>query len=149
MAENNSEVGKVKKPHPGSENLIPIQSRSPEEQRAIRSAGGKAAQAKQRRRRSLRDELLALLSDPDVQEKMSLALIREATEGNKAGSVARAWELVRDTIGERPRDQLELGNLDDKPLATVDVSKLSDEQLRAMLARRQAEDAAEDACEND
>lgn len=149
MAENNSEVGKIKKPHPGSENLIPIQSRSPEEQRAIRSAGGKAAQAKQRRRRSLRDELLALLSDPDVQEKMSLALIREATEGNKAGSVARAWELVRDTIGERPRDQLELGNLDDKPLATVDVSKLSDEQLRAMLARRQAEDAAEDACEND
>ncbi len=149
MAENNGEVGKVKKPHPGSQNLIPIQSRSPEEQRAIRSAGGKAAQAKQRRRRSLRDELLALLSDPDVQEKMSLALIREATEGNKAGSVARAWELVRDTIGERPRDQLELGNLDDKPLATVDVSKLSDEQLRAMLARRQAEDAAEDACEND
>lgn len=149
MAENNREVGKVKKPHPGSENLIPIQSRSPEEQRAIRSAGGKAAQAKQRRRRSLRDELVALLSDPEVQERMSLALIREATEGNKAGSVARAWELVRDTIGERPRDQLELGNLDDKPLATVDVSKLSDDQLRAMLARRQAEDAAEDACEND
>lgn len=105
--------------------------------------------AKLRRRKTLREELVALLSDPEVQERMSLALIREATEGNKAGSVARAWELVRDTIGERPRDQLELGNLDDKPLATVDVSKLSDEQLRAMLARRQAEDAAEDACEND
>ena len=149
MAENKDEVGKVKKPHPGSENLIPFHCRTPEEQRAIRSAGGKASQAKQRRQRTLREELLALLSAPEVQEKMCLALIGEATEGNKAGSVARAWELVRDTIGERPRDQLEVGNLDDKPLATVDLSKMTDEQLRAMLARRQAEDAAEDACEND
>ena len=105
--------------------------------------------AKLRRRKTLREELVALLSEPKVQERMSLALIREATEGNKAGSVARAWELVRDTIGERPRDQLEVGNLDDKPLATVDLSKLSDDQLRAMLARRQAEDEAEDAREND
>lgn len=149
MAENKDEVVKKKKPHPGSENLRPLNTRSKEEQRAIQSKGGKASMAKLRRRKTLREELVALLSDPDVQERMSLALIREATEGNKAGSVARAWELVRDTIGERPRDQLEVGNLDDKPLATVDLSKMSDDQLRAMLAKRQAEDAAEDACEND
>lgn len=149
MAENKDEVVKKKKPHPGSENLIPLASRSPEEQRAIRSAGGKAAQAKYRKRMTLKENLLALLSDPETQNLMVLALLREATEGNRAGSVSRAWELVRDTIGERPRDQLEVGNLDDKPLATVDLSKMSDEQLRAMLAKRQAEDTAEDACEND
>ena len=149
MAENKDEVGKVKKPHPGSENLRPLNTLPKEEQRAIQSKGGKASMAKLRRRKTLREELVALLSDPEVQERMSLALIREATEGNKAGSVARAWELVRDTIGERPRDQLEVGNLDDKPLATVDLSKMTDDQLRAMLARRQAEDAAEDAGEND
>lgn len=149
MAESKDEVGKVKKPHPGSANLRPLNTRSKEEQRAIQSKGGKASMAKLRRRKTLREELVALLSEPKVQERMSLALIREATEGNKAGSVARAWELVRDTIGERPRDQLEVGNLDDKPLATVDLSKLSDDQLRAMLARRQAEDEAEDAREND
>lgn len=149
MAENEAEVGKKKKPHPGSENLIPLASRSPEEQRAIRSKGGKASQAKQRRRRTLREELLALLSDPEVQGKMCLALIKESTEGNKAGSVARAWELVRDTIGERPRDQLEVGNLDGKPLSTVDMSKMTDDQLRHLLAQREAEDEAEDACEND
>ena len=144
MAESKDEVGKVKKPHPGSANLRPLNTRSKEEQRAIQSKGGKASMAKLRRRKTLREELVALLSEPEVQER-----IREATEGNKAGSVARAWELVRDTIGERPRDQLEVGNLDDKPLATVDLSKLSDDQLRAMLARRQAEDEAEDAREND
>ena len=149
MAQNKDEVGKVKKLHPGSENLRPLNTLPKEEQRAIQSKGGKASMAKLRRRKTLREELVALLSDPEVQERMSLALIREATEGNKAGSVARAWELVRDTIGERPREQLEVGNLDDKPLATVDLSKMTDEQLRAMLARRQAEDAAEDACEND
>lgn len=148
MAENMEENKEKKKPHPGSENLIPIASRSPEEQRAIRSAGGKAAQAKRQRRKTLREELVALLSDPDVQERMVVALVREATEGNKAGSVARAWELVRDTLGEKPKDQLEVGNLDGKPLSTIDMSKLTDDQLRQLLAQRNAADEAEDAEEN-
>ena len=45
---------------------------------------------------------------------------------------------LRDTIGEKPRDGLEIGNLDDKPLASVDLSQMSDDQLKAMIAAREA-----------
>ena len=55
----------------------------------------------------------------------------------KTGDV-EATRYIRDTIGEKPREGLELGNLDDKPLASVDLSKLSDEQLKAMAAARKA-----------
>ena len=37
---------------------------------------------------------------------------------------------------QKPREGLELGNLDDKPLASLDMSKLTDEQLRIIAARR-------------
>ena len=40
-----------------------------------------------------------MLSDGDVQEKMCLALIKQVEMGS-----AKAFELVRDTIGEKPAD---------------------------------------------
>lgn len=43
------------------------------------------------------------------------------TDKAKTGDVEAA-RYVRDTIGEKPREGLELGNLDDKPLETVDLS---------------------------
>ena len=77
-----------------------------------------------------------LLSEGDVQERMSLALINEAINGNNAGSVVRAFEAIQAAIGEKPREELEIGNLDDKPLEFMDMSKLSDDQLRAILMKK-------------
>ena len=93
-------------------NLKPFSELTEEEQREIRKKGGKASVEARRRRKTLKEELLALLSIGDVQEKLSLALLDEALHGNKAGSVTKAFEVIRDTIGEKPVDKVEVGKID-------------------------------------
>lgn len=100
------------------------------------SKGGKKSAEVKKQRKTLKEELLLLLSEGDVQERMSLALINEAINGNSAGSVVRAFEAIQAAIGEKPRDELEIGNLDDKPLEFMDMSKLTDEQLKAILLKK-------------
>lgn len=94
----------------GSENLIPTNRRSKEEVRRNASKGGKKSVEVRRARKTLREELLALLSDGDIQNRISLALIQEALDGNKSGSVTKAFETIRDTIGEKPTDKIEATN---------------------------------------
>ena len=44
-----------------------------------------------------------LLEQNKAQEKISTALINEAQKGN-----TKAYEIIRDTIGEKPMDKLEV-----------------------------------------
>ena len=67
--------------------------------RALGSKGGKKTQEKNRARKTLREELLALLSNGGAQEKMSLALYEKACSGD-----TKAFEVIRDTIGEKPKE---------------------------------------------
>lgn len=78
-------------------NLIPFNERTKSKQREIASKGGKASVEAKRKRKTLREELLLLLDDGNTREAVSAALIRSA----KKGSV-KAFEVLRDTIGERP-----------------------------------------------
>ena len=50
-----------------------------------------------------------------------------------------AAKYVRDTSGFKPTEAMQIGNLDDKPFETLDLSKLSNEELRAMIAKRTEE----------
>ena len=68
--------------------------------------GGLVAGAKKRERKTLREELLRLLeekvpgkdgSERPAQEAISTALMKQAMKGN-----IRAYEIIRDTIGEKP-----------------------------------------------
>lgn len=98
------------------QNLKPLSQRTKSEQRKIQSQGGKASGEARRARKTLREELLSLLSE-DIKDKngksvntqvaMSSSLIKEALKGN-----TKAFELVRDTIGEKPVDKVEQVNLD-------------------------------------
>lgn len=72
-----------------------------------RIAAQKSADAR-RQRRTLREELLLMLSDESVQQSIAAALIKEAINGNGSGSVKGAFETIRDTIGEKPKDTVEL-----------------------------------------
>ena len=74
--------------------------------------GGKASAESRRKRKALKEELLMLLEDGDVQQKISLALIDEAINGNKAGSVTKAFEVIRDTIGEKPVEKVEVSKIE-------------------------------------
>lgn len=87
-----------------------------EEQREIARRGGKKSGEVRRARKTLREELLALLSQDirtesgekvNTQVAMSTSIIKEALDGN-----TKAFEIIRDTIGEKPVDKVESVNID-------------------------------------
>lgn len=82
------------------QNLKPIR-----DSKRARELQEKAA-AKQReniaKRKTLKEELLLLLSQNNTQEKMSLSLITKALNGD-----TKAFEIIRDTIGEKPVDKVQ------------------------------------------
>lgn len=68
--------------------------------------------ASKRKRRTLREELLKLLTEEITDKKgrtvqtqtaMSSALLKEALGGN-----TKAFEIIRDTIGEKPMDTVQI-----------------------------------------
>lgn len=84
------------------ENLVDLRTRTTEEQREIARKGGIASGEARRKRKTLKEELLALLSEGDIQEKISLAILEKARQGD-----TKAYEVIRDTVGEKPIDKLE------------------------------------------
>ena len=85
-----------------TDNLIPFNELTEDKQREIAKKGGKASAKARQERKALKDELLLLLSKGDTQQKVSLALIQQALDGN-----TKAFEVIRDTIGEKPVDKVE------------------------------------------
>lgn len=83
-------------------NLIPLNKRSKKVQREIQEKGRKANKKKCEERKTLKEELLTLLSQGKTQEKMSLALIEKAMNGD-----TKAYEVIRDTVGEKPVDKVQ------------------------------------------
>ena len=83
------------------ENLKPIQSE--EEAREKGRKGGIASGKARAERKALKEELLLLLSEGDTQKKISLSLIQQALDGN-----TKAFEVIRDTIGEKPVEKVDM-----------------------------------------
>ena len=83
------------------ENLKKFTEYTPEELQAVSSRGGKASAESRRRRKALKEELTALLSDGDVQERLCVALMQRALDGD-----IFAFKAIRDTIGEKEPEQL-------------------------------------------
>lgn len=86
------------------QNLIKNENLTPKQRRENASKAGKASARKRAERKSLKEELLLLLSTGNMQNKISTALIEQAQKGN-----VKAYEIIRDTIGEKPKDQIEVG----------------------------------------
>ena len=107
------------------QNLKPVNSKKEARERGRK--GGLASGEARRKRKTLKEELLLMLSDGDIQQKISLALINEAINGNNAGSVTKAFEVIRDTIGERPVEKVQATQ------TVVDMSAFSTEEIKAML----------------
>ena len=83
-------------------NLIPgAHTLTVEEQ----SRGGKASGEARRKRKTLREELLAMLEDPEIQKGVTAALMKNALDGDN-----KAFEILRDTIGEKPKDILDINS---------------------------------------
>ena len=99
------------------------------------SEAGKKSAESRLARKTLREELLSLLQS-DVGDKkgntkkaqvaMSAALIKQAISGN-----TKAFEIIRDTIGEKPVDRVEQVNIDMEYQQSVEyVKRLMKEKER-------------------
>lgn len=98
------------------QNLIPNSERSPSELREQTRKGGIASGEARRRKRDIRLALEALL-ESDITDKhgnvrstaeaIALKQIEKALKGD-----TRAFEVVRDTAGQKPMDKVEVTGLD-------------------------------------
>jgi len=85
----------------GYKNLIPTNKRSKDEARKLGQKGGKKSGEVRRMRKTLKEQLLLLLKEGDIQENLCLALIEKALDGD-----TKAFQIIRDTIGEKPIEQI-------------------------------------------
>ena len=99
-----------------TENLVSLADRTMEEQRAIASAGGKASGEARRKRKTLKEELLLVLSEGETQKSVTLALIEKAMSGD-----TKAFEVIRDTIGEKPVDKVMIADVEPSVIAEVEA----------------------------
>lgn len=99
----------------GTKNLIPLNKRTKEEQKAITTAGGKASGESRRARKTLKEELLLLLSEGDTQKNVSVAMIQKALDGD-----TKAFEVIRDTIGEKPTEKVMVADVDPSVIGEVE-----------------------------
>ena len=89
----------------GTVNLKPLNTRPEEEVKAITSKGGKASGKARRKKKELKQLLELALSQPhqdgdDNYMAITVALIQKALGGD-----VRAYEAIRDTIGQKPTEQ--------------------------------------------
>lgn len=84
---------------------------SPSEARENGKKGGLKSGEVRRERKALKEELLYLLEQGETQQKISLALIKQALKGN-----VKAFAMIRDTIGEKPIEKQEITGKDGTPL---------------------------------
>lgn len=90
--------------------------RSTEEAKKRGRAGGIKSGQVRRERKTLREGLLALLSAGKTQEDMNLALIARALTGD-----VKAYEVIRDTIGEKPIDKVMVAEVDQNVINEVEA----------------------------
>lgn len=120
-------------------NLKKYSELTPEEIKAMSSKGGKKSAEIKRKRKALREELLALLSaktkdengkKETLQKKISVALINKAIAGD-----TKAFEVIRDTIGEKPTDKQEIsGNLEvQKIFVSPEMHKETLEHIKSVI----------------
>ena len=104
-----------------TDNLIPLNKRTKNEQREITKKGGKESGRRRAERRTLKEELTALLEMVDEGEtdtnntRISVSIIKKALTGD-----VKAFEVIRDTIGEKPTDKVNLGS-DGEPLTKINL----------------------------
>ena len=136
------------------ENLRKYAEMTESEKAEWHSIGGTASAKKRRQKKTFAETLRAVLAseypvedakrklqemglDGTWMDQLSQAQVDKASRGD-----TEAFRAVRDTIGENPKQAVDVG-LTNGPVSGMDLSQLSDDQLRAMIAAR------EEADEND
>ena len=98
-------------------NLVPFTSEQSHEE-AVKNGrkGGIASGEARRKRKTLKEELLLMLSEGETQHSVTLALIEKAMGGD-----TKAFEVIRDTIGEKPVDKVMIADVEPSVIAEVEA----------------------------
>lgn len=84
--------------------------------------------------KKLNEELIALgVTTRNQAAAITLAMGNKAKEGDVSAAA-----FLRDTAGEKPVTGVDIG-MSDEPIESLDLSAVSEEELRAMVADREAE----------
>ena len=93
------------------QNLVNFKDRSPEEMREIAKRANQKSQEAKKRKKMLKELLEVALSQEtetgDYYMDMTKALILKAVEGD-----TKAYEVIRDTLGQKPKDEVEISSGD-------------------------------------
>lgn len=121
------------------ENLIPFNERTESEKRAIATAGGKASGKARRNKKLLRDCIDYLLERQDETaldadgnpmsgaEQLAYNLFIKALTETDTGKAAKAFEVLRDTAGQKPIDKVMISDVDANVIAEVERMVNDDE----------------------
>ena len=96
------------------QNLKPVTSKKEARERGRK--GGLASGEARRKRKTLKEELILMLSEGETQQSVTLALIEKAMGGD-----TKAFEVIRDTIGEKPVDKVMIADVEPSVIAEVEA----------------------------
>lgn len=127
------------------DNLLQNRLSGEELSRAASEASKKAAEVRKKKKamRELAREILDLqLADEDAvraelkkrgveQTEAAAVLLAQLTRARTGDT--EAARFLRDTSGQKPVDNVAIGNLDDKPFSTLDLASLSEAQLKELI----------------
>ena len=120
-------------PRGNPQNLIPANMRSKEEARKNSAKGGVNSGKSRRNKALLRDCLAVLMEqktlDPESgkkitgAEQLAVNLWKKALEEGDTAKAAKAFEVLRDTAGQKPVDKVEQTNTN----ITIDFGEIEDD----------------------
>lgn len=141
-------AGKREQNQKSLDNLVQFDSESGA---AAGRKGGVASGVAKRKAKTFRESVKAIMEctvqDEDKRKALEamgleptmLNQIQHAVFDRAARGDVEAARYLRDTAGEKPREGLDL-DIHDKPIASLDLSKMSDAELQQMAAQRAEED---------
>lgn len=107
------------------QNLRPFDTLTEKEQREIAQKGGQASVEARRAKKSLR-EAMQVLMEADLTGKDGKTMTGTEAMAAKAFQAAlkgdwKAWELVRDTAGQKPIDKVMVADVEPSVIAEVEA----------------------------
>ena len=121
------------------QNLVSLANRTTSEKREIATKGGLASGEARRNKKILRDCIDYLFERVDNTvlddegnamsgaERLAYGLFVKALSETDTAKAAKAFEVLRDTAGQRPVEKVETKQ------TVIDMSKFSTDELKAML----------------
>lgn len=119
------------------EDLIPLNRRTKEEQKEIQRKGG-INSGKSRRNKAMLKDCINILMEKKVideetgkrltgAEQLSINLFKKALSEVDTAKAAKAFEVLRDTSGQKPVDKIMVAEVDPEVISEVEAMVNDDE----------------------